>query len=110
VLHILLSKFGNCNKFKNSREERIDFLLQNQWNNFSLKTCGCKSFFYCTNVRKKNLLRSIEDKQPSKKRTNPFGGSIFFFNWSKIPSKKKMCQKDFLEDLGLLIVKNNLPI
>jgi hypothetical protein len=26
------------------------FLLQNQWNNFSLKSCGCRSFFYCKNV------------------------------------------------------------
>jgi hypothetical protein len=34
-LHILLSKSGNWNKSNNSNEERIDFLLQNQWNNFT---------------------------------------------------------------------------
>jgi len=45
VLYILISKSSNWNKFKNSSEEKIDSLLQNQWNNFSLKTCGCRSFF-----------------------------------------------------------------
>jgi hypothetical protein len=39
-----------------------------------------------------NMLKSIEEKQPSKKITNPFGGSIFIKNnLSKILSKKRMC-------------------
>jgi hypothetical protein len=57
-----------------------------------------------------NLLRSIEEKCPSKKRTNPFKRLISNFFLSKIPSKKNCVTKEFLKDLGLLIVKNNLPI
>jgi len=58
-----------------------------------------------------NLLRSIEERQPSKKRTNPFGGSISKFLFVKDTFKKEdVSQKEFLEDRGLLIVKNNLPI
>ncbi len=37
------------------------------------------------------LLKSTEEKQALKKRTNPFGGSIFKFFLSKIPSKRRMC-------------------
>ncbi len=35
MLCTLLSKSSNWNKSKNSSKERIDFLLQNQWNNFT---------------------------------------------------------------------------
>jgi hypothetical protein len=46
-----------------------------------------------------------------KERTNPSIGSIFnFFLMSKIPLKKGSVTKKNLDDLGLLIVKNNLPI
>jgi len=48
------TKSSNWNKSNNSNEERIDFLLQNQWNNFFLKTYGYRSFFYCKNVYKRN--------------------------------------------------------
>jgi hypothetical protein len=54
TLYILLQKSNNSKKSKNSSEKTIDFLLQNQCNNFSLKTCGCNSFFYYTNVWTKN--------------------------------------------------------
>jgi hypothetical protein len=38
-------------------------------------------------------LKSIEERQVSKKRTNPFGGSISEFFLLKIPSKKRMCHR-----------------
>jgi hypothetical protein len=34
ALYTLLLKYDNWNKSKNSSKERIDFLLQNQWNIF----------------------------------------------------------------------------
>jgi ribosomal protein L16 Arg81 hydroxylase len=41
-----------------------------------------------------NFLRKTEKIHPSKKKTNPFGGSNSkFFFLSKIPSKKRMCHK-----------------
>jgi hypothetical protein len=40
-----------------------------------------------------NLLKMTEEKQPSKKRMNPFGRSNSNFFWSKIPSKKRMCHR-----------------
>ncbi len=64
------------NKSKNPSEERIDFLLQNLWNNIFLKTCGCKSHTYCKRVRKMNgLLKERKKRQPSKKRENLSSGS-----------------------------------
>jgi hypothetical protein len=40
-----------------------------------------------------------------------FGGQISNFFITKDPSKKdNVQQKDFLQDLGLLIVKNDLPM
>jgi hypothetical protein len=57
------------------------------------------------------LLKSIEEKQPSKTRTKPSRGSISKFDFVKDTFKKEdVSQKEFLEHLGLLIVKNNLPI
>ncbi len=58
-----------------------------------------------------SLLRGTKEKRPSKKIMNPSGGSISNFFLVKDTLKKKdVSQKEFLEDLGLLIVKNNLPI
>jgi hypothetical protein len=58
-----------------------------------------------------SLLTWIKERWPSKKIMNPFGGSIFNFFLVKDTLKKKdVSQKEFLEDLGFLIVKNNLPI
>ncbi len=37
MLYPLLSRTHNRNKFKNSNKEKIDFLLQDKWNNFSKK-------------------------------------------------------------------------
>ncbi len=54
------------------------------------------------------LLKSIEERQPSKKKTNPSKGSISKFLFGKDTLKKMdVSQKEFLENLGLLIVKNN---
>jgi hypothetical protein len=58
-----------------------------------------------------SLLKGRKEKQPTKTKVIMSGGSIFKFFLSKIPFiKKDVPQKEFLEDLGLLIVKNNLPI
>jgi len=35
VLYPLLSRTCNRNKFENSSKEKIDFLLQDKWNDFS---------------------------------------------------------------------------
>jgi hypothetical protein len=43
-----------------------------------------------------SLLKSIEERNALKKRTNPSRGSIFKFFWFKILSKKRMChEKNF---------------
>jgi hypothetical protein len=58
-----------------------------------------------------SLLRSIKERQPSKKRTNPFGRSISkFFFIKDIFFKKDASPQKNLEDLSMLIIKNNLPI
>ncbi len=58
-----------------------------------------------------SLLKGTKEKQPSKKRTNPFEGSIFkFFSIKDYFKKKDVSQKEFLKNLCLLIFKNNLPI
>jgi hypothetical protein len=54
------------------------------------------------------LLRNIEERQPSKKKTNPSRRSISKFLFGKDTLRKKdVSQKESLENLGLLIVKNN---
>ncbi len=40
------------------------FLLQNKWNNFFKKTCGCKAQYYC----KFFLLKGRKKRQPTKKK------------------------------------------
>jgi hypothetical protein len=51
------------------------------------------------------------EKQPSKKRPNISSNSISNFFVTKEPFKKDdVQQKQFLEYLGLLIVKNHLPL
>lgn len=32
---------------KTQVKKKINFLLQNKWNNHSSKTCGCKSYCWC---------------------------------------------------------------
>jgi len=39
------------------------------------------------------LLRSIEERQPSKKKTNPSRGSISKFLFGKDTFKKRMCHR-----------------
>jgi len=46
-----------------------------------------------------SLLRSIEKRQLSKKITNPSRRSISKLFLSNMPSKKRMCDKEFLEAL-----------
>jgi len=59
----------------------------------------------------KILLKSTKERLSSKKRTNPSRRSISnFFSMKDIFKKKDVSHKEFLKDLGLLIVKNNLPI
>jgi hypothetical protein len=51
------------------------------------------------------------ERQPMEKSPNPFGSSLSIFLLWLIHSRKLICSKrNFDEDFGLLIVKNNLPI
>ncbi len=57
------------------------------------------------------LLKGREERQPKKKKRLCLVGQFFyFFSIKDFLNKKDVSQKEFLEDLGLLIVKNNLPI
>jgi hypothetical protein len=90
-LHTLLSKSNNWNKSKNSSEENIDFLLQNQWNNFSLKNVDVNHSFIAQMFEEKmnNLLKKTKERQLSKKRKNSFRRSISkFFSIKDILKKK----------------------
>jgi hypothetical protein len=56
------------------------------------------------------IIGSVE-KQPTNKRPNVLASAISSFFSIKEPFKKDdVQQKDFLQDLGLLIVKRNLPL
>ncbi len=55
-----------------------------------------------------SLLKRTKERQPSKKRTNPSISKFFFVKDTF--NKEDVSQKEYLEDLGLLIVKKNLPI
>jgi hypothetical protein len=90
-LHTLLSKSNNWNKSKNSSEENIDFLLQNQWNNFSLKNVDVNHSFIAQMFEEKmnNLLKKTKERQLSKKRKNSFRRSISKFFSIKDIFKKK---------------------
>jgi hypothetical protein len=56
------------------------------------------------------IIGSVE-RQPAKKRPNVPTSVIFVFFAMKEPSKKDdVQQKNFLQNLGLLIVKNNSPL
>jgi hypothetical protein len=58
-----------------------------------------------------NFLTRKNKWQPTKKRANLFGNSISNFFVTKDSFKKNdMYRKEFLEDLGLFIMKNNLLI
>jgi hypothetical protein len=51
------------------------------------------------------------ERQPSKKRPNISSNSISSFFATKEPFKKdEVQQKQFFKDLGLLIIKNHLPL
>jgi hypothetical protein len=57
------------------------------------------------------LLKGKENKQLAKKRMIVFvGSSSKIFSIKDSFKKEYVSHKIFLEDLGLLIVKNNLPI
>ncbi len=59
-----------------------------------------------------NEIIGIVEKQLTKKRPNFLASAIFyFFLLLQNLSKRMMCNKNiFLQNLGLLIVKNNLPL
>jgi hypothetical protein len=57
------------------------------------------------------LMQGKEKMRPTKKKQNVYGGSISKIIVVKNTLKKdEMLQKTFFEDMGLLIVRNNLPI
>ncbi len=62
----MLLKSSNWNKSKNSSKERIDFLLQNQWNNFILKHVDANHYFIAQMFEKEvnNQLKNTKERQP----------------------------------------------
>jgi hypothetical protein len=57
------------------------------------------------------LLKGKKERQPTKKRVIVSGGFISkFFSIKDSFKREDVPHNFFLEDLGLLIVKNNLPI
>ncbi len=57
------------------------------------------------------LLKGSVERQPTKKIVIIFGGSISkFFSVKDSFEREDVPQKEFLQDLGLLIIKKNLPI
>ncbi len=99
------------NKSKKSSKERIDFLLQDKWNNFSLKICGCKSHSYCKNVQRNKLFVERKRRKTIGKEKNDCVQWVnFFFFFVKDSFKNNdVAQNEFLKDLGLF-VQNYLPI
>lgn len=58
-----------------------------------------------------NLVKQTKERHLAKKKRNIARRSIFkFFYCEGFLTKKNVPQKEFLPDLGLLIVKNNLTI
>jgi hypothetical protein len=90
----LLSKSNNWNKSKNSNEERIDFLLQNQWNNYSKKKF-VDHFFMAQRFEEEvnNLLRDMKKDNLKKKEQIHWEGQSLKKNLSNILSKKRMCHR-----------------
>jgi hypothetical protein len=57
------------------------------------------------------LLKGKEERQSAKKKAIVSSVSIFkFFSIKDSFKKEDVPKKEFLKDLGLLIIKNNLPI
>ncbi len=68
-------------------------------------------FFKCLKNKINNEITGSVERQLVKKKPNVPTNAIFVFFVVKEPFKKDdVQQKDFLQDLGLLIVKNNLPL
>jgi hypothetical protein len=58
-----------------------------------------------------NPLKGEMGKQPTKKNQNPYGNAIVNFCVAKyFFQKDHMYQKLFIEDMGLMIVKNHISI
>jgi hypothetical protein len=59
-----------------------------------------------------NYLLKEKERQPSKKKPNISSNSIssFFFFAIEPLKKEDLYQKQFLEDLGILIIKDHLPL
>ncbi len=113
ALYTLLLISYNSYKSKKSSKERINFLLQDKWNNFYKKTCGCKTHSYCkrfeeeVNIGFENNWKNATINEKSK---FVWKDDLLFFYVKDFFKKEDVSQKDPLEELGLLIVKNNLPI
>ncbi len=69
--------------------------------------------YYCEEIwrRNNNEIIGSAEKQLAKKRPNVPTSAVSVFFAMKEPFKKDdVQQKEFLQNLGLLIVKNNLPL
>ncbi len=58
----LLDGSNRCIKPNNKMKELINLILQNQWNNWIEKTCGCRPFFYCKNLYEEEMNNPLRKK------------------------------------------------
>jgi hypothetical protein len=69
--------------------------------------------FYTKKLKKKvnSSLKRFVEKLPIEKHLSIFGSSISnFFATKNLYKQSDVEQKKYLKDIGLLVVKNNLPI
>jgi hypothetical protein len=100
-------------KVHEQRKEKNHIVLLKKWNNNIAKTCGCKSCFDCKKIQKEmsNPMKSLLERQPAKKNLMCLSLKYHIF-WCKRCFLKRCCAtKIFFSRLvGLLVVKNHLPI
>ncbi len=101
-MYPLLSRTCNRNKFENSSKERIDFLLEDKWNDFFKKNVDVEHTIIAKMFEGEvtSLFKGRKDKQIAKKRMIVFGGSSSKFFSVKYSFKKSMlhiknCQEQF---------------
>ncbi len=110
ALYPLLSRTCNRNKFKNLSKEGLISYYKTNGITFLRNHVDANHIIIAKMFEKEvnSLLKGREERQL---KVIIFGGSIFkFFSIKNSFKKEDVSWKEFLEDLGLSIVKNNLPI
>ncbi len=98
----------SMHKFQNS-SKKVYFILQNKWYNNFQQTSECKPCRYCKTFEEEAIspLREIVWRQPTKRGLIYLVDKFQFFFVAKVLFKKdKVQQKEFMQDLCLLIVKS----